>query len=77
MTELTRFQKRAADKNLKTKKSVCKFLTRPSQLIKDRTGSGNDYTDTYYFCSNPELKKRITKKHCKDCKLYEAFKYEN
>lgn len=55
------------------KKQPCKFLTRPSQLIKDRTGQGNDYTDTYYYCT--ELKQRITKKHCKDCKLYKPFTY--
>ena len=56
-------------------KSICKHITRPSQLIKDHTGSGEDYTDTYYYCS--KLKKRITKKTCHTCRLYEKFTYPN
>ena len=54
------------------KKSVCKNLIRKSQLIKDHTGGGNTYTDSYYFCT--KLQRRITKKHCKNCSLYEIMK---
>jgi YHS domain-containing protein len=53
------------------KKSVCEYLSKVSQLIKDHTGENSSYTDTYYFCS--QLKKRITKKHCKNCKLYKSI----
>lgn len=50
----------------------CDFFTRVSQLIKDRTGGGDNYTDSYIFCSY--LKKRITKKHCLNCNFYKAVK---
>lgn len=61
-------------KFIKPKKTPCQHLVRPSRLIKDNTGCGNDYIDTFFYCT--ELRKRITKKHCKDCKLYKAMRYE-
>jgi len=57
----------------KTGKGICKFLTRPSQKIKDITGQGQDYVDTFYYCT--EMKKRITKKVCHNCKLYKPFTF--
>lgn len=51
---------------------ACQHFTRVSQLIKDRTGSGESYTDTYIFCLS--MKKRITKKSCKNCNLYYPIK---
>lgn len=50
----------------------CDFFTKVSQLIKDRTGDGDNYTDTYVFCSY--LKKRIGKKHCVNCNFYKVVK---
>jgi len=47
---------------------VCTFLNKISQLIKDRTGGGDNYTDTYFYCAY--LKTRITKKHCRNCNFY-------
>jgi hypothetical protein len=78
MNDLTRYQKRKAAIQLdkqqkKTGKGVCKFLTRPSQKIKDITGSGFDTIDTYYYCT--ELKRRITKKTCHNCQLYKPFTF--
>jgi hypothetical protein len=55
------------------KKSVCKHIIRPSQLIKDHTGSGNDYTDTYYYCN--KIKKRITRRNCIRCIMFENYTY--
>jgi len=52
----------------KTKNNVCEYYTKVSQLIKDKTGSGEDYIDSYNFCS--QLKILITKKKCHLCKLY-------
>ena len=52
-------------------KFICIHLKRFSQIIKDVTGSKNNYIDTYYFCS--EMKKRITKKTCNKCKLYKPL----
>ena len=51
---------------------ACEFFCKVSQLIKDRTGGGNDYLDSYTYCSY--LKTRITKKHCKDCNFYKSVK---
>ena len=59
----------------KTGKGICKFLTRPSQKITDVTGEGQNYIDTYYFCT--EMKKRITKKFCHNCLLYQSFTHPN
>lgn len=50
----------------------CEYFTKVSQLIKDRTGSGDNYTDTYIQCTY--LKKRITKKHCRNCNFYKPVK---
>ena len=60
----------------KTGKGICKFLTRPSQKIKDVTGEGNDYVDTYYYCT--ELKKRINRRSiCHNCAVYKPFTHPN
>ena len=52
---------------------TCKYLTRPSQLIKDKTGEGNDYIDTYYYCTL--LKKRMFKRSCGNCKNFTNLTY--
>jgi hypothetical protein len=54
-------------------KKTCKYLVRPSLLIKDKTGSGEDYIDTYYYCTF--LKKRIIRKHCAGCLNFENLKF--
>jgi hypothetical protein len=47
----------------------CRFFKINSEEIKDRTGSGEDYTDTYNYCT--ELKRRISKKtSCNNCNLF-------
>jgi hypothetical protein len=58
---------------MKTEPKICKYLVHPSNIVKDKTGEGNDYIDTYYFCTL--LKKRIIKKHCAGCKNFEKLKY--
>ena len=55
----------------RTKVKICLHLNRVSKLIKDTTGSGNTYTDTYYQCS--KLQKRITRKHCRTCVFYKPL----
>jgi hypothetical protein len=50
---------------------ACEYFTKVSQLIKDRIGGTDDYTDIYTFCSY--IKKRITKKHCKNCNFYKSI----
>jgi len=50
---------------------VCEYLAKVSQLIRDRTGGGDDYTDSYYYCGY--LKTRITIKHCKNCNFYKPI----
>jgi hypothetical protein len=75
MSELRRSKRKIvieiSKQEKKTGKGICKHITRPSQRIRDVTGSGNDYTDTYYYCDT--LKKRITKKTCHNCKLFENY----
>jgi len=55
-------------KNEPKREGQCLYLIRVSQLIKDTTGSGQSYSDTYLECT--KLKKRITKKHCRNCVMY-------
>ena len=50
---------------------VCEYFSKISQLIRDRTGCGDDYTDSYMYCGY--LKTRITKKHCKNCNFYKPI----
>lgn len=47
---------------------ICLYLNHISQIIKDTTGSGSNYTDSYYYCN--KIKKRIQKRHCKNCIMY-------
>jgi len=53
------------------KKPICVHLNHVSQLIKDTTGSGNTYTDSYFKCSKEG--KRITRKHCRSCVFYKPL----
>jgi hypothetical protein len=53
------------------KKLVCIYLCHLSQVIKDTTGSGESYIDSYYKCS--KLQTRITKKHCRVCVFYKPL----
>lgn len=53
------------------KRKTCESFTKVCQLIKDRTGEGNNYIDSYNFCSL--LKKRIDKRHCINCKFFKPL----
>lgn len=51
---------------------VCSHLYKFSQLIRDRTGSGESYIDSHLKCNHLQI--RITKKHCKNCNFYNPIK---
>jgi len=48
-------------------KHPCKYKIKKETVIKDRTGSGNDYTYKECFCLSTNRK--IKKRECKNCKL--------
>lgn len=51
------------------KKSQCVYLIHKSINVPDTTGSGFDYTDSFYYCN--KLERRLhTKRFCSGCKLY-------
>jgi hypothetical protein len=58
--------------NTTTRKTPCVHLVKVTHIVKDRTGSGNDYNDNYYNCS--KLKRRLkSKRECKTCNLYKPL----
>jgi hypothetical protein len=48
---------------------LCKYLELKSELIKDRTGTGNSYSNTYKYCEARKM--RIPRTGCIKCKLRE------
>jgi hypothetical protein len=55
--------------NVTKKREQCLHLIHVSQLIKDTTGSGNDYTDSHFECA--KMKRRISsKRKCLNCNMY-------
>lgn len=66
-TLLLRSQNPAPKKRLQ-----CLYLVHVSRQIKDTTGSGENYTDTYYECG--KLKRRISsKRKCLNCNFYKPL----
>jgi hypothetical protein len=59
---------RKQNPELFVRRSACVYLIHSVQLIKDITGSGHSYSDSFYTCTKQN--KRITKKHCSGCKTY-------
>jgi hypothetical protein len=54
----------------------CLYLIHVSQLIKDVTGSGNNYTDSHYECS--KTKQRLSTRHkCINCNIYKPIISDN
>jgi hypothetical protein len=50
------------------RKAMCLYLIHVAQLIKDRTGSGENYIDSHWECT--KIKQRISKRHCLNCTMY-------
>ena len=48
---------------------LCKHLEIKSEVVKDRTGDGESYTNTYKYCHARLL--RIPRTGCINCKLRE------
>ena len=57
------------------RKGQCLYLVKISKVVKDTTGTGSSYTNTYWQCN--KIQNRIFKRSCANCPMYKRASDED